>query len=307
LVSRPSVDSQDQDIGLPLLGAAIAVTAWGSSGVVIRHIDMGALAIAVYRFWIYAVILVAFMWIRGTRLNKHIMLHSMAGGIALAADVALFFSAVKETTIVNATVIGALQPVVVGVVAWRVFGERIRGRDIALAGIAIASVVLVVVAGTGQPEWNIKGDLLSVCALFAWSAYFIFSKSSRGVLTSGEFTLGTAVWTAALNTPLAIAFGQDLSVPSSTDWLWLLVLAFGAGLVGHVLMNWSLVRIPLWLGSSFTLLIPVVSASLAWLFLDQPLKPAQVGAMVVVLLALGAMIRGQTTQPAATPEVAETV
>ncbi|MEM7285433.1 MAG: DMT family transporter [Actinomycetota bacterium] len=294
---------QRREFSLGLIGAALAVVAWGSSSVVIRHIDMGGLAIAVYRFWIYGLILVAWMWARGVRVSWRIMRHTAAGGIALGLDVALFFSAVKETTIVNATVIGALQPIVVGFVAWRFFGERIRSRDIGLAAVAIGAVVVVVAAGTGRPEWNITGDLLSVGALFAWSAYFIFSKQSRGVLTPGEFTLGTALWTAAINTPLAFAFGQDLSSPSARDWMWLLILSFGAGIVGHVLMNWSLVRIPLWLGSTFTLLIPVTSATMAWMFLDQPLRALQVLAMVVVLAALGIMVRGQTapSEEAASP------
>lgn len=288
---------RSREFSLGLIGAALAVVAWGSSGVVIRHIDMGGLAVAVYRFWIYALLLVAWMWARGVRVSWHIIRHTAAGGIALGLDVALFFSAVKETTIVNATVIGALQPIVVGFVAWRFFGERIRGRDIGLAAVAIGAVVVVVAAGTGQPEWNIRGDLLSVGALFAWSGYFIFSKQSREVLTPGQFTLGTALWTAAINTPLAIGFGQDLSWPSARDWVWLLILAFGAGIVGHVLMNWSLVRIPLWLGSTFTLLIPVTSATMAWMFLDQPLRAVQVLSMVVVLAALGIMVRGQTAPP----------
>ena len=300
-------DLQRRDFSLGLVGAAIAVTAWGSSGVVIRHVDMGGLAIAVYRFWIYGLILVAWMWARGVKLSSRIMRHTAAGGIALGLDVALFFSAVKETTIVNATVIGAMQPIVVGFVAWRFFGERIRGRDVGLAAVAIGAVVVVVAAGTGRPEWNVTGDLLSIGALFAWSGYFIFSKQSRGVLTPGEFTLGTALWTAGINTPLAIAFGQDLSWPSSGDWVWLIVLAFGAGIVGHVLMNWSLVRIPLWLGSTFNLLIPVTAATMAWLFLDQPLRAVQVLAMIVVLAALGGMVRGQTApknQPSVDPEPA---
>lgn len=305
--SRPPSSTDAGDTGLALGGAALAVVAWGSSGVVIRHIDMGGLAIAVYRFWIYALILVAFLGWRGTRVSRHILRHTMAGGIALGADVALFFSAVKETTIVNATVIGAMQPVIVGIVAWKFFGERIRSRDIGLAAVALAAVMVVIAAGTGRPEWNVTGDLLSVGALFAWSGYFIFSKGSRDVLTSSEFTLGTALWTAAINTPLAIGFGQDLSLPSAEDWVWLLVLAFGAGIVGHVLMNWSLVRIPLWLGSTFTLLIPVTSASMAWLFLDQPLRAIQVVAMMVVLLALALMIRGQTLPTAEAEPVTEAV
>ncbi len=304
-MSEAPSDSASSDVGLGLVGAALAVTAWGSAGVLIRHIDMGGLAIAVYRFWIYALALVVWLHFRGVPLTGRVMRHTAFGGVALGLDVALFFSAVKETTIVNATIIGALQPVLVGVVAWRFFGETLRRRDVALAALAIAAVVLVIAAGTERPEWNVSGDLLAVGALVAWSTYFIASKASRGVLTPGQFTMGTALWTAAVNTPLAVGFGQDLSWPDATSWAWLLLLAFGAGVVGHVLMNWSLVRIPLWLGSTFTLLIPVVAAGLAWLVLDQPLSLAQLAAMAVVVGALAALVRGQTrrgAEPALEPE-----
>ena len=152
----------------------------------------------------------------------------------------------------------------------------------------------MITGGTDTQEWNLRGDLLAVGALLAWAAYFVLSKASRDVLTPAEFTVGTALWTSVIVTPLAFAFGQDVSMPSAESWRWLLLLAFGAGIGGHVLMNWSLVRIPLWLGSTFTLLIPVSSATLAWIFLDQSLTTPQILAMFVVLGALVGLVRGQT-------------
>ena len=242
---------------------------------------------------------------RGIRITRALMRHTAAGGIALGLDVALFFSAVKETTIVNATVISALQPVLVGVVAWRFFGERVGRRDISLAAAAIVATFVVVAAGTSQPEWNLFGDILAVGSVIAWSGYFIFSKASRGVVTSSEYTLGTALWTCIINTPLALIFGQDLSWPNATNWAWLIALALSAGIVGHVVMNWSLVRIPLWLGSTLTLLIPVSAASLAWVVLDQALTTTQIVAMAAVLVTLALLVSGQT-KPDKSP-VAETL
>jgi len=58
-------------------------------------------------------------------------------------------------------------------------------------------------------------------------------------------------------------------------------------------MNWSLVRIPLWVGSTFTLAIPVFSAVLAWLVLGEAVSIVQGLAMVVVIGALGAIVAGQ--------------
>jgi drug/metabolite transporter (DMT)-like permease len=85
-------------------------------------------------------------------------------------------------------------------------------------------------------------------------------------------------------------------------------MALGAGLAGHALMNWSLVRIPLWVGSTFTLLVPVFSALLAWIFLGEGLSLTQVAAMLLVIGALAAVVYGQSTAKAApltAPEVAQ--
>jgi drug/metabolite transporter (DMT)-like permease len=218
----------------------------------------------------------------------------MWGGLSLGADVAFFFSAIKLTSVANATVIGALQPIVVSVVAARFFGERIVRRDALLGLVAIAGVATVVLSGSSEAGGDISGDLLSLGALFSWSAYFVFAKKAKERVSSQEYTIGAALWTGLFNIPLALAFGQDLSWPSSTSWLWLVILAFGAGLLGHSMMNWSIQQIPLWISSTFTLLIPVVSATAAWIWLGEPLTGLQIASMVVVLGALAGIVTSQT-------------
>lgn len=287
------------DLRAGLAGAAIAVSAWSAGTIIVKAIDMGGLAVAVYRFWMFTLLIVVYMEVRGTPMRWRALRHSLLGGIALGVDVALFFSAVKLTNVVNATLIGSLQPILVGVVAARFFGEEIRSRDAAWSLVALAGVTGVILASNGTPEWSASGDLLAGGAMVAWSAYFIFSKESKKLLTSTEYTAGTAFWAALINTPLALIFGQDLGLPSSRDFALLVFIVLVAGAVGHLLMNWSLVRIPLWIGSTFTLLIPVVASLLAWLALGEALTAAQVGAMLLVILALGMIVRGQSWRPAA--------
>lgn len=296
--ARPASDPPGDELTAGLVGAAVAVTAWGAGSVIIKGVDMGALAVGAYRFWFYFLPLVLWMHLRGAPLRLHVIRTSMAGGIALGLDVAFFFSAVKLTNVVNATLIGSLQPIVVGVVAARFFGEQIRRRDAAWALVALGGVAAVIFASNGTPQWSGRGDLLAVGSMLAWSAYFIASRESRTRLTSTEFTAGTALWAAAINTPLAVVSGQDLSWPSARDLGLVVAMTVLAGLVGHSLMNWSLVRIPLWIGSTMTLLIPVSSSLLAWVFLDEALNAAQVTAMALVLLALASIVKGQSTAKA---------
>ena len=291
------------DTNLALLGVGVAVMAWGASGAVIKAIDMDSLAVGFWRFLIYVAVLAGWMRFRGTTLGLRTLAASAAGGVSLGLDVVFFFSAVKLTNIVNATTISAMQPVIVAIVAARFFGERIRRRDVIAALVAIAAVIVVVIESSGTPQWSPRGDLLAVGAVFAWSGYFIFSKRSKGVLTPQQYTAGTGFWTALICLVAGFAFGQDMSPPTGDDWWLLLGLTLGAGILGHSIMNWSLVRIPLWLGSVLTLLIPVVGAVVAWIFLDEALSLVQVAATVVVVGALASIVLSQDVpEPVRSPQ-----
>jgi drug/metabolite transporter (DMT)-like permease len=297
-VAAPA-DVDRQELVRGLGGAAIAVCAWSTGTVIVKYIDMGGLAIGAYRFALFSIGMLVWMEVRGTPFRWRALRESMWGGIALGGDIALFFSAVKLTSVVNATIIGSLQPIVVGVVAARFFGEEIKRRDALWSLVALAGVFVVVTSGPGGDDSSWQGDLLAFGAMAAWSAYFIFSKRSAGTLTSTEFTAGTAVWSALICTPLAFLLGQDMSIPDAESWLWLIAMTIAAGIVGHTLMNWSLVRIPLWVGSTFTLLIPVFSAILAWMFLDEPISLPQAVAMAVVVGSLAAIVHNQRQKPVA--------
>jgi drug/metabolite transporter (DMT)-like permease len=288
-------DADAKDLSRGLIGAGIAVCAWSTGTILAKYIDMGSLAIGFYRFAFFALMLVVWMQVSGTPFRLRVIRDSMWGGIALGADIALFFSAVKLTSVVNATIIGSMQPIVVGVIAARFFGETIRLRDALWSVVAIGGAVLVVAASAGDATTDIRGDLLAAAAMLSWSAYFITSKNSKKTMTPTEFTAGTSLWTMAICAPLGFLFGQDMSWPSATNWGWLIAMAIASGLIGHAMMNWSLVRIPLWVGSTFTLLIPVFSALLAWLVLDEAVSALQALGMVVVIGALAVVVRSQST------------
>ncbi len=295
--SADTAAADARELSRGLIGAGIAVCAWSTGTILAKYIDMGSLAIGFYRFAFFAVLLIVWMHVRGTPLRLRVIRDSMWGGIALGADIALFFSAVKLTSIVNATIIGSMQPIVVGVIAARFFGEKIGLRNVAWSVVALAGTVVVVAAGAEGDASDFRGDLLALGAMLSWSAYFIASKNSKKTMTSTEFTAGTALWTMVICAPLGFVFGQDMSWPSATNWGWLVVMAASSGLIGHAMMNWSLVRIPLWVGSTFTLLIPVFSALLAWLVLGEAVTALQGVAMAVVIGALAVVVRNQS-QPA---------
>ena len=294
------------DLSRGLLGAAVAVTAWGASSVIAKVLPQGGLVIAAYRFITYFLVIGLFRASRRQFLTWHAFKHSIPGGLLLAADVAFFFTAIKLTTVVNATIIGALQPLILTIYGVRFLGERVRRSDIALGTVALAGVIVIVLAGSNSGDANIWGDLAALGALASWSAYFVFAKRASGVVSPADYTLAAALIVAMTNAPLALAFGQSLAWPAWSDWFWLLGMALGAGILGHNMMNWSIVRIPLWLGSTMTLLVPVVSSAIAWIFLDEPLNATQIAAMFVALVAIGVLVRAQAAPRPATETEIET-
>ena len=268
---------------------------WTASGVIAKGIsELGVFAVVFWRMWIYAFIVLIFLKVRGTPLRKESLRVSWRGGISLGADIMLFFTALRLTTVANATVIGSCQPLIMLLIVGRLFGERPQRRDWGLALVAITGVALVMFGSAGMPGWSPRGDLLSVATVFAWTGYFVFSKLSSRHIESSQYTGATALICALFASPFALASGQVFDMPSSNAWVWLVILSIGPGFASHMLMNWALVRIPAWLGSTLTLGIPVTATVMAWIFLGEDVVAVQFLGMGVVLLALGFIVIGQS-------------
>ena len=283
-----------RELSLGIAGATLAVTAWGSSGIIVRFVDMGALALLAYRFLLYALVMAALLAVRRTPVTRAGMRHSLWGGLSMAGTAGLFISAVQLTTIANVTIMNALHVVVVSAVSALFFGERMGRRDVALAALAMGGVAVVALGSSGSENWSLGGDLAAVGALLGWSFYFFATRRAQRNVSTEEYTVCVAIYTGVIGLPLAALFGQDLSWPGGEDWMWLVVLAFGLGILGHNAMNWSLQHVPLWLASTLSLFTPVVASALAWLIFDEALSTLQMLAMALVVAALATIVRNQS-------------
>jgi drug/metabolite transporter (DMT)-like permease len=288
-------------------GALVAVLMWGAASVLAKSADhVDGLTLAFHRLWVGAVAMVVIYTLRGGRLRLRLLRAALPTGIAFAADITLFFTAVKHTTVANATMISALQPALVLFVAGPLFGERVRVSDVWWTGVALVGVAVVVFGSATTPSWSPVGDLLAVATLFAWTAYFVFGKQGRAHLDALEFVAAMSVVAFAAVTVVAVGSRHDLSVPDAGTWVIILALGLGTGGIGHFFINWAHGHAPLVLTSLLTLLIPVVAMAGATVFLGEEIVAAQVVGAVVVLGALGILVwRRQPEEPDLPLEVAE--
>jgi drug/metabolite transporter (DMT)-like permease len=272
-----------------LVAVIVGAVAWGCTGIFVKEIRLAALPLTFWRLWLGVVLLAAFLVVRRRPLSLAVMSRCVLPGLFLAGDMGLFFSALKLTTVAVATVIGALQPALVLVVAGRMFGERVGWRVVIWTVVSIAGIAAVAV-GPGIPHGaHLTGDALAVGSLLAFTGYWLVSKRVIGVSADSErYTFGVMLVAAAAMTPIALLSGQHLVPVHPADWFWLGLLAVVPG-AGHLLFNFAHRFVDVSVSSVVSAGNPIVASLLALLVLGEPLDAIQIAGGIVAVLAIAAV------------------
>jgi drug/metabolite transporter (DMT)-like permease len=285
---------------------AVSVTTfvWGSVGVFVKLTDLTGLTFAMYRLWLGVLVHLVALAVTRRRLSWSTFIACAPGGVLFALDISFWFTSVKLTTVANAAIIGALSPIMIMLVAGRVFGERVGRREMVLVAVSFAGVVLVAVGASGSPAWSPIGDVLAFLGTFSWTAYWIFSKRARASASALEYMTSVMVVGALTVTPVALLVGGVPPVtPDAKDWAVLVLVTLVPGTMGHLLVAWSHRHVESWLSALITQCSPAVAAVTAWLVLGEPLTPLVIVGGGVVLAATGLVILG--TQRRLRAEAAE--
>jgi drug/metabolite transporter (DMT)-like permease len=265
--------------------SALAASAWGFGGIFAVLISASGLVLTFYRLWLGGVLLLIVLYVSGRRMNWTVLRATWLGGVFLAGDMSFFFSALKLISVVDVTVIGAIQPALVLVAARRLFGERMGRWDVVWILLAMTGVTITVLGPGETSHHQLVGDLLAVGALLSWSGYWLASKRARVLTNALEYTAGVTIAAAVIVTPIVLLSGQSLGRVEVGDWLWIGLLAIVPG-GGHLLMNWAHRYVDASVSSAISCLSPLVAALAALVILDQPLSAVQVGGLLVGLAAI---------------------
>jgi drug/metabolite transporter (DMT)-like permease len=297
---------QHRRSGLPLLAVALAVFAWGFGPLFVKGIDASAPTIVFWRVLIGTAVAVVFAYVAGGRITLRLVVIAFPAGVCFALSFIFGFASFQETSIVNATLIPALQPVLILLFATRLMGERRSGTELVFAALAFAGVV-VVVAGASSDGATLEGNVFAVLNLLVFTAYFLLGKRARDAdVHAWSFLAAVFIGACVVALPWALVASDDLDAIQGADWLLLVGLILLPGMVGHGLMTWAHHYVDVTITSMMTLANPVVSIVGAWILYDQDLTPEQMAGGAVVLLALGVILRRQRAERALAAEAALT-
>jgi drug/metabolite transporter (DMT)-like permease len=279
----------------------VAATLWGFTGIIVTYAGAAPFVLTFYRLWISAALMLATLYLRHRRLQWSVLLHAAPSGLLLCANLTCYVFAFRLTSITDASVIGALQPALVLIMAAMLFGEVVGVREVALTVTAIAGVAGVVVAAPASIGVHGRGDLVAVLGTLAFSGYWVFAKSARQQIPTLEFMAGVWLVAAIGITPVALAARESFAA-SPDEWPWIVALAVVPG-VGHVLMNWGHRFVDASVSAVIGILNAPVAAVAALIILGQALSLLQIlcGVVAVTAIALVAKGRSRTAAEAIDP------
>src|SRR5262249_28595362 len=123
-------------------------------------------------------IAVPFAYVMGGRITGRLLVVAFPAGVCFALSFVFGFASFQETSIVNATLIPALQPVLVLFLATRFLGERRATSELVFPALAFVGVVIVV-AGASADGSLLEGNVLAVLNLVVFTGYFMLGKRIR--------------------------------------------------------------------------------------------------------------------------------
>ena len=267
----------------------IFLFSWGP--VFVRDNEFGALPFAFWRLFGAAIWAVAALYLRGGRLDRRVLRHSLVGGMVFTVNAITFFSAIKTTAVANAMVIGATAPVFLLWAASRVFKERISFRVVLATPVAIAGMAMMLLGrseGTGQG--SLSGDVLAVVAVLAFAGYLVASRIARSHLSALEYQAGWSAIATVLMLPIALLSFDPLIIGDAWSWGVAGTMAITAGMA-HLMVNYSHRYVSLRAISLLNMTAPGLAIMWAWFLFDEQLGGLQwLGVPLVVISVLAVIL-----------------
>ncbi|MEJ7747689.1 MAG: DMT family transporter [Candidatus Limnocylindrales bacterium] len=261
------------------------------SGILYRYADVSPSTGTVFRalFGLPLLGLVALIETRRHgRLPARARRYAAVAGILFAGDLLFWHHTIEAVGAGLATVLGNLQVIIVGVVAWLAFGERPSRNTLLALPVVLLGVVLIsgVIGAGAYGQDPALGVLLGVLTAICYAGYLLLIRAGGRdpQRPAGPVAIATVV--LAITASAAGAVVGDLDpTPALASLGWLALLGVTSQSIGYLCISISLPRLPAVVTSIILLVQPVTTVGLGILLLGE--RPSVFQLMGVVLVIGG--------------------
>jgi drug/metabolite transporter (DMT)-like permease len=236
---------------------------------------------------------------------RKLRLTAWLAGAFFAADLLLWHHAIEAVGAGLATVLGNTQVVLVGLIAWALFRERLSPSALAAIPIAMVGIVLIsgVLQGDAYGENPPLGVVLGVLTGVAYSGFLLTLRRGAGDQRRVAGPLFDATLASAvLILPVGLVSGDLDFVPALEAQAWLVLLALSSQVLGWLLITVSLPRLAAVATSLLLTLQPAASVVFAAVLLGEHPSTLQLVGVAAILAGLVVASARRARAPAALPE-----
>ncbi len=296
-----------------------AVVGVSSAGALFQHVDaVPPLLRASWRLQLTSLVLLPFFLYQWATLEANVAQRLwtpktgvllLASGLALAAHFGAWVASLDETTLTHSLLFVTAHPLVI-VVGMLLLAPTIAAVRRPMRNEAFGALICFVGAGitlldTGSSQGDqtatVWGDALAFGGAVFVVGYIVVGRLLRVWLPIFLYAFPVTLIAAVVLLPFSIAFEQGYAEFGVFGWVepdyfvWFLLLALVAGLLGHTGLNTCLRYIsPLIVSVSVTL-EPVLGSIIGWLFFDSgiPGRWTWLGGLVLMVGLLTVVVASE--------------
>jgi drug/metabolite transporter (DMT)-like permease len=277
-MSLPVPSSRARAYGALVLTAAL----WGSSAVTARGLldSLSPAWLAALRWIVVLAVLVPFVWRDRAAIAKAVArdLRPLAvfALVGFAPQTYLIYLGLVGSSAINLGLLNSAIPVLIVAVA-AILHHR-RPRPLEVAGIALSLTGVVVIIARGQ--WSTLAslafnghDIVMLFGMGVWAYYTVRLARRDDGLPFPAFMFAAGLIGMAMIAPALVydAATNRIAMPGASAWLGVAYLGVLPTLVAMLLFAYAIRNVGPVQSGLFTHLVPVFSALLAMLFLDERL------------------------------------
>jgi drug/metabolite transporter (DMT)-like permease len=242
-------------------------------------VSLGALPVALLRFGIASVTLGGWQRLRGAPgiERRDWPRVALLGFLVVPMNQGFFLFGMVHSTPSHASLLYALTPLVVFLLARVMIRERTPWSALVGIVIAFAGVIVILTERGLRNEMGVlRGDLLILVAVFAWALYTVLSKPLLArydamAVTTGAIVSGTLMTLPALLVPGALPPLRSLTLPVGGAVLY---LAIGTSVIAYPLYMYALRHLDTAKVAVAQNTQPVITSILSWLLFRERFSPA---------------------------------
>ncbi len=282
---------------MPYLLLVLTALFWSGNFVISRgmHAAIPPISLSFWR-WVVALLILSCFSLRHFLAQrelafKHWKFIVIQGAVGVAGFNSLIYMAMQTTTAINAVLVNSCIPVIIVLISWAMYNDRLSLRQYVGVSISLCGVLLIISRGELstllQFHFN-RGDILVFIAAIFWALYSANLKKYPQGLHPLAYQMGIVITGLIILLPLyllEIHTGKTMIV-STGSIVTIIYVALFASVLAFIFWNHAVTMLGANIAGPFIHLMPVFSTILAVLFLGEKLTPNHIQAILLIFAGI---------------------